>query len=109
MATSPPADANDSADRSQSMADEVRDRVTAAETALAHAPTIPGRPRPTRALWRVFHDLGTTSRQLRRETGAPPVPAVRDAAQAFRRAPSLANLLAVATLLNEHGLLSRSA
>ncbi|MGH7629904.1 MAG: hypothetical protein ACREOF_11100 [Gemmatimonadales bacterium] len=109
MAPFPPADAFDSGDRSRSMVDEVRDRVTAAEAALALAPTIPGRTRPARALWRVFHDLGTTSRQRRRETGAPPVPAVRDAAHAFRRAPNLPNLLAVATLLNQHGLLSRSA
>ncbi len=109
MADSRPADSFDSGDRSRSMVDEVRDRVTAAEAALAYAPVIPGRTRPTRALWRVFHDMGVTSRERRRETGAPPVPAVRDAAHAFRRAPNLANLEAVATLLDEHGLLGRSA
>lgn len=109
MAQSPPADGSDRGDRSRSMVDEVRDRVTAAEAALAGGPDLPRRPRPARALWRVFHEMGETSRQLRHETGAPPVPAVREAAHAFRRAPSLANLEAVAALLREHGLLSRSA
>jgi hypothetical protein len=107
MADSPRADTLGGGDRS--LFDQVRDRVSAAESALGAGLRIPRRARPTRALWRVFHDFGTSYRQHRRETGAPPVPAVRDAAEAFRREPTLTTLVAVAALLDQHGLLSRSA
>jgi hypothetical protein len=92
-----------------SIFDQVSDRVSAAAAALGKAPSRTGTAVPTRALWRVFHEFGTTYRQHRRVAGAQPVPDVRDAAKAFRREPTLATLVAVASVLDEHGYMGRSA
>jgi len=58
-----------------------------------------------RALRRVFRDMGRSQRTTRRRTGQAPSPVVREAAQAFREAPSLPALVLVATSLDEAGLL----
>lgn len=64
------------------------------------------RPEEARALRRVFREMGRSQRTARRQTGQPPFPGVRDAARAFRRAPSFTALVAVAASLDEVGLLS---
>jgi hypothetical protein len=92
-----------------SIFDQVSDRVSAAAATLGKAPSRRGTTVPTRALWRVFHEFGATYRQHRREAGTQPVPGVRDAAEAFRREPTLTTLVAVASVLDEHGFMGRSA
>ena len=94
---------------SPSMFEQVSDRVSAAAAKLGKAPSRRGTTVPTRALWRVFHEFGATYRQHRREAGVQPVPDVRDAAEAFRREPTLTTLVAVASVLDEHGYMERSA
>jgi hypothetical protein len=59
-----------------------------------------------RALHRVFHEMGRSQRAARRQAGLRPFPVVREAAQAFRRAPSFTSLVGVAASLDEVGLLS---
>jgi len=63
-------------------------------------------PREVRALRRVFRDMGRTQRTARRQTGQAPSPVVREAARAFREAPTLSALVLVAASLDEIGLLS---
>lgn len=60
----------------------------------------------TRSLGHVFHQLGDAHRQYRRESGQRVSPALRDAANAFKSAPSLTTLVAVAAFLDEDGLLA---
>lgn len=90
--------------------DRVRDRVEAAGITLANEASGSRAPNPQsrdekQALRRVFREMGTAQRQSRRESGHPPFPVVRSAAIAFRRAPSLTSLTAVAASLDEVGLL----
>jgi hypothetical protein len=59
-----------------------------------------------RALRRVFRDMGRAQRTARHQSGQEPSPVVRDAARAFRRAPSLSALVLVAASLDEVGLLA---
>jgi hypothetical protein len=61
--------------------------------------------RETQSLKRVFHDLGTSYRRYRNQTGDPVVPGLRDAAYNFRAEPSLASLVTVAGFLDELELL----
>jgi hypothetical protein len=91
------------------MFDQVSDRVTAAAAALGEAKSSRTTATPTRALWRVFHEFGAAYRENRRASGVQPVPDVRDAAEAFRRKPTLTTLVAVASVLEEHGYMERSA
>jgi hypothetical protein len=63
-------------------------------------------PRELRALRRVFREMGRTQRTARRQTGQSPSPVVREAARAFRDAPSMSALVLVAASLDEVGLLS---
>lgn len=73
----------------------------------ASAPTLGSAgPREMRALRRVFRDMGRTQRSARRQLGQAPSPVVREAARAFREAPSLSALVLVAASLDEVGLLS---
>ena len=53
----------------------------------------------TRALRRVFLDLGDSYRSYRRRTGEPVSPEVRDAALRFRRELNLVSLVSVAASL----------
>ncbi|HET8624956.1 MAG TPA: hypothetical protein VFM14_15440 [Gemmatimonadales bacterium] len=84
-------------------------RVSAAAAALGQPQEGGNAAARTRALWRVFREFGTAYRRQRRESGARPIPGVRDAAEAFRRDPTMISLVAVASALDEHGLMERSA
>ena len=94
-------------ERSGTLRDRVQERVAAAEVQLAETPPNPTVTLETRALWRVFHDFGKTRRRHRQETGDGAVPALRESTHAFRRAPSLSALVAVAAFLDERGLLAQ--
>ncbi len=108
------------ADLSQPLSDRVRYR--AAEAGLAFdrhlsasrlrpkarnnkATLTPEVRRETQALRRVFHELGESHRKYRRRTGEHITPGLREAARAFKQAPSLASLVAVAVFLDELGLI----
>ena len=63
---------------------------------------------PTReasSLRRVFNELALTHRQFRLRSGQHASPALRDAARAFKEAPSFPQLVLVAAFLEEDGLL----
>jgi hypothetical protein len=92
-----------------SLFDQVSHRVSAAAAALGQANDRGNAPGPNKALWRVFHDFGIAYRRQRLESGTRPIPGVRDAAKAFRRDPTMTTLVAVASVLDEHGLMERSA
>ena len=65
-------------------------------------------PAPTReasSLRRVFNELAITHRQFRLRSGQHASPALRDAARAFKEAPSFPQLVLVAAFLEEDGLL----
>lgn len=97
--------------------DRVHDRVAAAEASLAG---IAARKRPrrkpvpfatessreVRAMKLVFQEMGRTQRATRQERGQEPSPAVREAALAFRRSPSMPALVLVAASLDKVGLLA---
>jgi hypothetical protein len=68
-------------------------------------PPSPEAAREARSLRRVFLELGDAHREHRLRTGQHGSPALRDAAIAFKRAPSLASLAVVAGLLDEIGIL----
>jgi hypothetical protein len=89
-------------------ANATRSRLTGprrARPASPHAPRLE-EVRESRALKRVFHDLGVTYRCYRSQTGGRVAPGLRDAAYDFRKAPSLTSLVAVAAFLDERDLLS---
>jgi hypothetical protein len=54
----------------------------------------------------VFRELQAAHLEHRRVTGSSSTPALRRAAHTFKRAPSFAALLAVATFLDDLSLLS---
>jgi hypothetical protein len=58
------------------------------------------------ALRAVFRELGDTHRAYRARTGQGGTPALRAAAHAFKRAPSLPALVTVAAFFDELGLLA---
>jgi hypothetical protein len=102
----------------RSLTDRVQEQVSAA-TSKRPSPKRPGRrtdklaqfsaadhPEELRALRRVFREMGRSQRAARLQTGSPPSPVVREAARAFRRAPSFTALVSVAASLDEVGLLS---
>lgn len=60
----------------------------------------------TRSLRRVFKELAVTHREYRARTGRRASPALRDAARAFKEAPTLPSLVVVAAFLDEDGLLA---
>lgn len=67
-----------------------------------------GSAAPTReasSLRRVFNELAVTHRQFRLRSGQHASPALREAARAFKEAPSLPSLVVVAAFLEEDGLL----
>ena len=65
----------------------------------------PEQLREARSLRRVFTEFGDAHRQYRLRTGQHTSPALREAAQTFKKAPSLTSLVAVAAFLDEDGLL----
>jgi hypothetical protein len=102
---------------SRSLNDRVQEQVDAATSRLSPnkrrrrpreqpAQLLPGDGQELRALQQVFREMGRSQRAARRQAGLAPSPVVREAAQAFRRAPSFTALVGVAASLDEVGLLS---
>jgi hypothetical protein len=102
---------------SRSLNDRVQEQIDAATSKLspnkrprrhAERPALLGGngPQELRALQRVFREMGRSQRAARRQAGLAPSSVVREAAQAFRRAPSFTTLVGVAASLDEVGLLS---
>jgi hypothetical protein len=118
-------DGSEPAELSQSLTDRVAERVVNARLALEVEPSVQRsarrrRPasgsslfeskstaelRETQSLKRVFRDMGDCYRRYRRQTGAPVVPELREAAYNFRANPSLPALVAVAAFLDRLDLL----
>jgi hypothetical protein len=102
----------------RSLADRVEQRVAQATQALertrrARRPSAGRLRRSTPApdveqasLRAVFRELGDTHRQYRARTGQAGTPALREAAHAFKRAPTLPALVTVAAFFDELGLLA---
>ncbi len=67
--------------------------------------TAPVHSREASSLRRVFNELAITHRQFRLRSGQHASPALRDAARAFKEAPSFPTLVTVAAFLDEDGLL----
>jgi len=65
----------------------------------------PARSHEASSLRRVFNELAITHRQFRLRSGQHASPALRDAARAFKEAPSFPTLVTVAAFLEEDGLL----
>lgn len=66
---------------------------------------MPAHSREASSLRRVFNELAITHRQFRLRSGQHASPALRDAARAFKDAPSFPTLVTVAAFLDEDGLL----
>jgi hypothetical protein len=82
-------------------------RTTSPSDPLAASATrTPEQIREARSLRRVFHDLGVSYRQYRRQTGAPVSSDVRDAAKRFRRELNVTALVSVAACLDELEILT---
>lgn len=64
------------------------------------------RRRERACLRSVFRELGDAHRHYRTQTGSPGTPALREAAHAFKREPSVASLIPVAAFLDELGILA---
>jgi len=64
------------------------------------------RRRERACLRSVFRELGDAHRHYRTQTGTPGTPALREAAYAFKREPSVASLVPVAAFLDELGILA---
>lgn len=79
-------------------------RVVAATATETGTPT-PARSHEASSLRRVFNELAITHRQFRLRSGQHASPALRDAARAFKEAPSFPTLVSVAAFLEEDGLL----
>ncbi len=72
---------------------------------LGAAGSAPPMTREQAELRTVFRELGEAHRQYRVRTGQAGSTALREAAHAFKREPSLASLTSVATHIDELGLL----
>ena len=59
--------------------------------------------RESQSLRRVYVELKVTYQQYRRRTGRPAVPALKEAAHAFKQGPSLTSLVGVAVFLDGSG------
>ena len=81
-----------------------RGRRPRGESAPAASPA-GGPTREASSLRRVFNELAVTHRQFRLRSGQHSSPALREAARAFKEAPSMPSLVAVAAFLEEDGLL----
>jgi hypothetical protein len=89
-----------------SAAIELRSRARRAGGKRKSGAAPPTRSKETLALAAVFHELGDAHRQHRLHTGQRVSPALKQAAQEFKTAPSVATLVAVAAFLDEDGLLA---
>lgn len=83
-----------------------RRRPAAPDPLSASVTRTPDQVREARSLRRVFHDLGVSYRQYRRDTGAPVSSDVRDAARRFRRELSMTSLVSVAACLDDLDILT---
>ena len=83
-----------------------RRRPAAPDPLSASATRTPDQVREARSLRRVFHDLGVSYRQYRRDTGAPVSSDVRDAARRVRRELSMTSLVSVAACLDDLDILT---
>jgi hypothetical protein len=93
-------------DSTPSIYDQVSNRVQTMAVELGEG-SMAGAAVPRRALWRVFHEFGRAYRQRRQEEGVAPLSNVRVAAEAFRRQPTLASLVTVASVLEQNGFSNR--
>jgi len=82
------------------------DRARRARLPRQRSPRTPPRDLQQAALREVFRQLGDTHRAYRARTGQGGSPELRAAARAFKRAPSVQSLVAVAAFLDELGLLA---
>jgi hypothetical protein len=82
-----------------------RPRSPRAASATESSKQAPAHSREASALRRVFNELAITHRQFRLRSGQHTSPALRDAARAFKEAPSFPTLVTVAAFLDEDGLL----
>jgi hypothetical protein len=116
MSESPSRLGPDSAEFPQTLIDRVLARVREADAAVDQRPrtTKSNRSRRTadatrtaaqlrelRSLRWVFHDMGESYRQYRRRTGERVTPAVRDAADRFKREQNVPALVSLAGCLDE--------
>jgi hypothetical protein len=83
-----------------------RRSVSPSDPLAANVTRTPEQIREARSLRRVFHDLGVSYRQYRRQTGAPVSSDVRDAAKRFRRELNVTALVSVAACLDELEILT---
>jgi hypothetical protein len=83
-----------------------RPRKTRGASLAAVPAQSPEATREARSIRVVFHELGDAHRQYRLRTGQRVPEALRDAARAFKQAPSLTALVPVAAFLDEAGILS---
>jgi hypothetical protein len=95
-----------------SLLERVRARVQTVHYALQRRDNIAAPPagaapltHEMRALRLVYHTLGQEHRRYRQRTGQPVPPALKAAALAFKREPSLVSLVPVAGFLDDLGLL----
>jgi hypothetical protein len=77
-----------------------------ASDASSDAPAVGPLPRELRALYVVYRTLGRTHRRYRERTGKHTPPALKEAARAFKREPSVLSLVPVAGFLDDLGLLT---
>ena len=82
-----------------------RPRSTRVTTSAENGTQAPAHSREASSLRRVFNELAITHRQFRLRSGQHSSPALRDAARAFKEAPSFPTLVTVAAFLDEDGLL----
>ncbi|MBA3445744.1 MAG: hypothetical protein H0T58_12955 [Gemmatimonadales bacterium] len=82
-----------------------RPRQPRTDQAQGSASQTPLHAREASSLRRVFNELAITHRQFRLRSGQHASPALRDAARAFKEAPSFPSLVVVAAFLEEDGLL----
>jgi len=91
------------------LTERVRARVAEVGRTLEDAPSArsgaSAARREARSIGKVYVEMRTTYRSFRRRTKRPAVPELRRAVQAFKRGPSLASLVAVATILDDRSLL----
>jgi len=88
---------------SQALTQRVLARVKEATQTYDRRSYASRRAKESRALRRVFTDLGISYRAYRQRTGQPVSPVVRDAANRFRKELNLASLVSVAASLDDLG------
>ena len=88
------------------LVERVRVRVTQARAAIEKSASSSDFTPEARSLRRVFTQMGNSYRQHRRRTGQNVLPAVREAALAFKKEPTMDSLVLVAAQLEGEGILA---